>query len=141
MLEKRIMVTLPEATVQRLEQAAQLSQRSVDEMVASAIDAMVAVSLQPANEWAAMHLLSDETLWQATQPTLSPAEQARLHDLNHVAGERSLTEPEQREQTALLEAYQHSIVRRSQALAILKLRGHTIRQDIPAYTNESVGDS
>lgn len=98
-------------------------------MLATTIDAILAVSPQLANEWAAMHLLSDEDLWQATQPTLSPTEQERLQELNHLAGEQALTEQELSEQIALLEAYQRSIVRRSQAIAILKLRGHTISQE------------
>jgi hypothetical protein len=140
-LEKTITVTLPEVTFQRLEQAAQLAHRSVDEMLATTIDAILAVSPQLANEWAAMHLLSDEALWQATQPTFTPAEQKRLRELNHWAGERELSTQEMREQAALLEAYQRSIVRRSQAIAILKLRGHSIPQDIPAYPNESSTNS
>jgi hypothetical protein len=139
-VEKTITVTLPEATFHRLEQAAQLAHRSVDEMLATTIDAILAVSPQLANEWAAMHLLSDEDLWQATQPALTPTQQERLHELNHLAGERALTKQELSEQIALLEAYQRSIVRRSQAIAILKLRGHTISQDIPTYSNESAVD-
>ena len=141
MLEKTITVTLPEATFHRLKEAAQLTHRSVDEMLATTIDAILAVSPQLAKEWAAMHLLSDEALWQATQPTLTPTEQERLHELNHLAGERSLTEQEMSEQTTLLEAYHRSTVRRSQAIAILKLRGHSIPQDIPTYPNESAINS
>lgn len=141
MLEKTITVTLPEATFHRLKQAAQLAQRSIDEMLVTTIDAILAVSPQLANEWTAMHLLSDEALWQATQPALTPTEQERLHELNHLAGERALTEQEMSEQTALLEAYQRSIVRRSQAIAILKLRAHSIPQDISAYPHESTINS
>src|SRR5262245_14672231 len=132
MLEKTITVTLPEITVQRLEQAAQLAHRSVDEMLATTIEAILAISPQLANEWAAMHLLSDEALWKATQPTFTRAEQKRLYELNHLAGEQELSTQEMSEQAALLEAYQRSIVRRSQAIAILKLRGHPIPQDIPS---------
>ena len=141
MLDKTITVTLPETTLHRLNQAAQLAQRSVDELLATTIEAMLAVPPQLANEWAAMHFLSDEALWQATQPMLTRTEQARLHELNHLAGERALTESELQEQTALLEAYQRSIVRRSQALAILKLRGHSIPQNLPTYPNESASKS
>ena len=141
MLEKTITVTLPEATFHRLEQAAQLAHRSVDEMLATTIDVILAVSPQLANEWAAMHLLSDEALWHAAKPALTPTEQERLHELNHLAGERALTEPELSEQTTLLETYQRSIIRRSQAIAILKLRGHPIHRDISIYPNESTINS
>ena len=60
------------------------------------------------------------------QPSLSPAEAARLKQLNHAAGERSLTQAEVSEQAALLEAYHLSVLRRAQALAILVQRGHAI---------------
>ncbi len=131
MLEKTITVTLPEATFYRLKQAAQLTHRSIDEILAATIEAILAVSPQLTNEWSAMHLLSDEALWQATEPALTATEQERLHQLNHLAGEVPLTEQELSEQIVLLEAYQRSIVRRSQALAILRLRNHSIPQNIP----------
>jgi len=60
------------------------------------------------------------------QPSLSPAEAARLKQLNHAAGERSLTQAEVSEQAALLEACHLSVLRRAQALAILAQRGHAI---------------
>jgi hypothetical protein len=41
-----------------------------------------------------MHLLSDEALWAAAQPTLSPAQRLRLEQLNHIAGARELTKQE-----------------------------------------------
>lgn len=75
---------------------------------------------------AAMHLLSDQALWSAAQPALSQAEQHRLRQLNHAAGERDLTAAEGEEQTALLESYHISVLRRAQALAILTQRGHEI---------------
>lgn len=135
MLKKSITVTLTESAFHKLEQAAQLTHRSVEEILATTIDAVLAIPPKPTDEWAAMHLLSDEALWQATQPTITPAEQEQLHELNHLAGERPLTDEEIITQENLLEAYQRSIVRRSQAIAILKLRGHSIPQDIQAYPN------
>jgi len=141
MVEKTITVTLPETTVQRLEQAAELAHRSVDEMLATTIDTILAISPQLANEWAAMHLLSDVALWQATEPALTQTEQDRLHELNYIAGERALDEQEMSEQNDLLEAYQRSVVRRSQALAILKMRGHSIQQDMPSFPGGSTNDS
>jgi hypothetical protein len=79
-----------------------------------------------AAEFAAMNLLSDQALFAAAQPSLSPAESAWLKQLNHAAGERSLTQAEISEQTALLGAYHLSVLRRAQALAILAQRGHAI---------------
>ena len=76
------------------------------------------------------------------QPSLSPAEAARLKQLNHAAGERSLTQAEVSEQAALLEAYHLSVLRRAQALAILAQRGHAIpyRTSLEARANGQPSD-
>ena len=79
-----------------------------------------------ANELSAMHLFSDEALWAATHPRLSPAEQVHLSLLNHKAGERPLTQAEAAEQEHLLTAYHRSVLRRAKALAILAQRGHPL---------------
>ncbi len=86
-------------------------------------------------EFEAMRLLSDQAMQAAAQPSLSPAESYRLRQLNHDAGERSLTHAEEAEQTTLLAAYHHSVLRRAQALAILAQRGH----EIPYRTSLEIG--
>lgn len=135
MADQTLTITLPEAAVRRLRRAAELTYRSVDEVVATTINAALpALPNLPtdlADELAAMHLLSDAALWAAAQPSLAPTEQYRLQQLNDVAGERALTQAEADEQAALLLAYHRSILRRAQAFAILAQRGHTIQPDTP----------
>lgn len=140
MTVKTLTVTLPEPIFLKLQKAAEMTYRSVDDLLASTIDATLSA---PPNlpdeltrELAALHLLSDEALWAALQPSLSPTEQHRLHQLNHLAGERTLTNAETTEQTALLNAYYRSMLRRAQAIAILKQRGH----DISAVTLSTHGN-
>lgn len=130
MQEQTITVTLPPPLLDKLKRAAKLTYRSIDEVVASTIDAaLIAPPDLPddlAGELAAMRLLSDQALQAATYPSLSPADQERLRQLNHIAGERALTAAESAEQMALLDAYQRAVVRRAQALAILVERGYRI---------------
>ena len=127
---KTLTVTMPETVFLKLQKAAEMTYRSVDDVLASTIDATLnAPSNLPedlASELSAMHLLSDEALWAAVQPSFSPTEQHRLQQLNHVAGERPLTVAETAEQTTLLNAYYRSMLRRAQAILILKQRGHPI---------------
>jgi hypothetical protein len=135
MLGKTIAVQLPESAFRKLKRAAELMYRSVDEILVSTIDAaLIAPPNLPsdlADELAAMHLLSDDALRAAAQPSLSPAEKHRLQQLNHVAGERPLTQAESAEQAVLLRAYHRSVLRRAQALAVLAQRGHFIpREDL-----------
>jgi hypothetical protein len=132
-LEQTLTVRLPPPILDKLRRAAELTYRSVDEVLASAINATLIAPVglpdDLAGELAAMRLLSDQALRAAVHPSLSPAEQHRLHQLNHTAGERSLTPAEAAEQTALLTAYHRSVLRRAQALAILAERGHPIRAE------------
>lgn len=130
MLEQTLTVRLPTSVVAKLKRAAAITHRSVDEIVATTVDAVLmespGVPQELADDFAAMHLLTDQALWANAQPSVSPAEIHRLRQLNHAAGERSLTEAEASEQTALLAAYHVSVLRRAQALAILAERGHPI---------------
>lgn len=145
--EQTLTVRLPASVVSKLQRAAALTYRSVDDIVATTVDAALAeapnIPAAVAAEFAAMNLLSDQALFAAAQPSLSPAESARLRQLNHAAGERSLTQAELSEQTALLGAYHLSVLRRAQALAILAQRGHTIpyRTSIEADADDQSFDS
>ncbi|MEW5986882.1 MAG: hypothetical protein AB1791_09645 [Chloroflexota bacterium] len=130
MLEETLTIQLPRTTYRKLKRAAEMTYRSVDEVLAATIDAtlIAPADLPPelADELAAMRLLSDKALWAAVRPSLSPAEQFRLEQINHTAGERTLTGAEEAEQITLLTAYYRSALRRAQALAILAQRGHPI---------------
>jgi hypothetical protein len=127
---KTYTVTMPETVFLKLQKAAEMTYRSVDDLLSSTIDAtLIAPANLPeelARELSAMHVLSDEALWAAVHPSFSPTEQHRLQQLNHVAGERTLTVAETTEQTILLNAYYRSMLRRAQAILILKQRGHLI---------------
>jgi len=130
MSEKMVTVELPASIFRKLQRAAELTYRPLGELLTSTLNAvLVAPSGLPADladELAAMHVLSDDALWSATRPSLAAAEQHRLQHLNHAAGERPLTQAEEAEQTALIHAYQRSLLRRAQAPAILAQRGYQI---------------
>lgn len=140
MTTQRVSVGLPRSLFRKIEQAAALTHRSVEEVLATTVNAVLAAPPglpdELAGELAAMHLFSDEALWAATQPSLAPSEQARLEQLNHKAGERPLTPAEAGEQANLLAAYYRSVLRRAQALAILAQRGHPLPAEIAPGDND-----
>ncbi len=137
--EQTLTVRLPASVAAKLQRAAALTYRSVDDIVATTVDAALAeLPSAPADlapEFAAMHLLSDQALQATAWPSISPAELHRLRQLNQAAGERSLTQAEAAEQEALLTTYHISVLRRAQALAILAQRGH----EIPYRTSLEAG--
>jgi len=114
---------------------AELTYQTVDEVIVSTFETTVegesALPDELAAELAAMQLYSDDGLWAAIRPSMSAYEQHRLAQLNEFAGERSLTEREEAEQADLLYAYDRSVLRRAQSLALLKQRGHDVT---PALT-------
>lgn len=133
MSEKMVEVRVSETVYRRLQRAAELTYRSVDEILTSTIEASLPsppdLPDEIAETLAAMHTLSDDALWSATKPSLSLADQTRLRQLNHLAGQRPLTSAEKAEQESLITAYHHAVLRRAQALAILAQRGHPIKLD------------
>lgn len=130
MATQTMSVPLPKSVFLKLDRAAKLTHRSVEDVLATTVNAVLieppGLPTEIANELAAMHLFSDKALLAATQPSLSPAKQFRLSQLNHTAGERPLTQAEEVEQQRLLNAYRRSVLRRAQALAILAQRGHPL---------------
>jgi len=130
MTTQTVSVGLPRSVFLKLERAAELTHRTIEDVLVTTVNAALVehpdLPTDLANELSAMHLFSDEALWAATHPRLSPAEQVRLSQLNHKAGERPLTQAEVAEQEHLLTAYHHSVLRRAKALAILAQRGHPL---------------
>lgn len=133
MRETTINVPLPQSTYRKLQRAAELTYRTVNDVlfdvIESSLPTLPDVPSPLDEELAAMRLLSDNALWAATNPSISAAEQARLSQLNQIAGKRALTLPEVAEQEDLLAAYNYSLLRRAQAFAILSQRGHPIKPD------------
>lgn len=129
-MAQTLTLTLPDSVVWKLQRASELTYLSMDEIVAGAVDAtLIGEQMLPAAleaELAVMHLFSDEALWTATYPSISLFEQERLAQINELAHERPLSRAEELEQQALLDAYNRSMLRRAQALALLKQRGHDI---------------
>lgn len=123
-------IDLPEALFLRLKRAAELTHRSVEDLAATTLEAALPLAtdlpLEIAQELAAMHVFSDDALWEATVPSLAPTEAVQLRQLNRAAGERSLTPVEQAHQERLIMAYRYAVLRRAQALALLAQRGHSL---------------
>lgn len=140
MTTRTVSVQVPEPIFLKLKRAADMTCRPVEEVLAATLNAALPEpsGLPPdlADELASMHLFSDDALWAATEPSLSPTEQSRLGQLNRIAGQRPLTKAENAEQEQLLAAYHRSVLRRARALAILAQRGHPI----PEIGLQAAGD-
>ena len=141
MTMQTVSIELPRSVFLKLKRAAELTHRSVGEVLVATVNVALVeppgLPVDLAHELAAMPLLSDEALWAAVHPSLSPAEQFRLSQLNHKAGERPLAKAEEAEQEHLLAAYHRSVLRRAKALAILTQRGHPLPVETEYFDSPS----
>ena len=125
-----VKVRVPVPLYDRLKRAAELTHRSVEDILATTVNAALApdptLPTDLADDLAAMAVFSDDALWAAAESSLSPAQQLRLEQLSTVADTRSLTPAESSELTDLMEQYDRSVLRRAKALSILAQRGYSI---------------
>lgn len=134
MSERTISVELAESTYEKLKRAAELTQRSVADVLNSTIDAALVVDSdlpqELSNELAAMHVMSDAALFSALYPIFTSEHDERLDQLSQTAEQRPLGNSEKEERESLLRLYDKSIIRRAQAMAILHQRGHSITREL-----------
>ena len=121
---------LPSRFVQRLRRIAATTHRSVEDVLTATVETMLPIDenldAALADELTAMQLFSDDALIAAVRPSITPAQEARLTQLTSASDSRELSKSEQQEVADLLLAVDRSMLRRAQALALLKLRGHSI---------------
>jgi hypothetical protein len=126
-----IQIELPSETFAQLEEVARQQQRGVDDIVrAMILHELPGLPPLPEDieaELAAFERLSDDVLWLLAKNTLTAAQQEELAALNETNQQRDLTALERERQQLLLDAYDRAVIRRAQAAAILKERGHDVR--------------
>ena len=125
-----VSVELPEPIFRRLRHIAEVTHRSVEDVLATTVDAALpqtpGVPPEVADDLAAMAVFSDAALWTAAETTLSPEQQRRLNQLTQEGEARLLTDAEAAELTQLIDAYDRAVLRRAKALALLAQRGFDI---------------
>jgi hypothetical protein len=124
-------IALPEEIYQRFQDAAALTQRPLEDVIVQTIRGNlppVLADLAPEHRGlvADLQRLEDDALWAIGKEPLPTAQWRRHQRLLHKAEQGPLTPVEEAELTALREATDRFVTRRSFALALLKWRGHTI---------------
>ena len=110
---------MAEATRQPLEQVLQAT-------IARALPPLDDVPPEEAAELSALAMLEDAALWQAARASMTPAEQAALHDLLDRQNAGELTSPDQLHLQALSDAYGKLTVRKAHAYLLLARRGYRV---------------
>jgi predicted DNA-binding protein len=120
----QVTVTLPTEILQRAEQLARYTGRSVNQLLAETIELSLrplgtsSLSEEDMTEWP-----DERVLETADNPGLSTAEDRRLSELLHRQQAGVLTAVERTELTALMEVYQTQLLRKARALREAVHRG------------------
>jgi hypothetical protein len=124
-----VQLNLPKHVLQRLQRAAEVMQRPLDEVIEQTIlgnlpptPTDVPPSLQ--DEFASWQRADNQTLWRMARETLPPEQWTRREALLDRQQEAKLSEAEQQELAQLREKIDLFVMHRSYVLALLKRRGH-----------------
>ena len=125
-----ITISVPDVLYQKLKARAEQTQRSVE---AEALDALVAsvpivdeLPTEFKDSLAQLSLLDDEALWRASRTTFPTDAAHQLEDLHLKRQREGLTESEAQSAATLLQQYERAMLVRTQAVALLKQRGHDV---------------
>lgn len=125
-----MMLEVPEPVFRRLQHIAEITNRSIQEVLVATVNVALPsdaeLPTEVADELAAMSMFNDDALWAAVESSLSPSQQRRLRQLNETADIRPLTDAEEKELAQLVEAYDRAVLRRARALALLAHRGYDV---------------
>jgi hypothetical protein len=127
MPDQRVTLNLPEAILQRANQAAQALQHPVEEVLVDMLAAVLPDIDDAPDDMRAdltrMTWLSDQELWNVARDTMPNEQQERLQRLAEIQAQRPLTPDEQRTLDALRTVYGRVTLRKARAYALLSLRG------------------
>ena len=129
MLRKSITLDLPDDLYEHVRQVAVQSQRPLERVVLESLRLLFAppsTSADGATGLAALSNYADEQLWAVVYRHLPWPQSQRLHALSIQNKLGRLTENEQPELEDLLSLNDRIMLMRSEALLILKSRGHNI---------------
>jgi predicted transcriptional regulator len=126
-MSRPIAFEISDEIYERIEKIARNSNRSPESILRDSVT-MLFGSTEASLSSEAMEALSDAELWAVAQQHLAFPVDTRLRALTELGKLGKLTEPEQQELEQLVDRYDEYVWQRSQALLLLKQRGHDVEQ-------------
>lgn len=122
-----VTLTLPDKTIQRLEQTAAGTHRTLEKVITESLVTQIeqqAIDEQPAP----LANCTDKQLWAMVYRMLSPKQKSCYDILTDKLEDSLAFSPEENEYQALNNLIMDHLLLRSEALALLKERGHDVSQ-------------
>ena len=120
-MSQTLTITLPDSVFKTLTRMAELTYRSVDEVVASTVETTLVspdLSADLAGELTQMAFLSDKDLWRAARSRLTTEENERMQELLDKRQRIGLSAQEDQEADDLLLRYDRRMLLRAQSMAL-----------------------
>ncbi len=126
MTQASILLQLPDELYERLREIADDSHRPVESVLIDSLSLLFGdlPTINPEQ----LVKFSDEQLWALVHRQIAWPQDARLRELTARGKQGRLSEDEQSELEALIDAYDQYVLLRSQALIQLKQRGYNVEQ-------------
>lgn len=130
MTTQTITLELPEPLYRSAHQMAKAAQKPLETVLRDSLVHMLPplddVPPEKAAELAKLALLDDAALWLEARATMSPAEQAEIHQLLDRQSADELTSAERARLRELLDTYGRLTVRKAHAYLLLARRGYRV---------------
>jgi len=126
MSQAPILLQLPDKLYERLREIADDSQRPMESVLIDSLTLLFGElpSINPQQ----LTTYTDEQLWAVVHRLIAWPQDARLNELTAASKQGRLSSAEQTELESLINAYDQYVLLRSQALLILRQRGHNVEQ-------------
>ncbi|MCB0197427.1 MAG: hypothetical protein KDJ65_36100 [Anaerolineae bacterium] len=131
MTSRTITLDLPESLYVRLQQAAQATQQSFDAILLRVVQVGSPpgwddVPAEFQTDLAALDRLDDTALWQVARVRQSDADMTRYQTLLDKNSNATISSDEKEELNQLRTTFDRHMLRKAQALALLRWRGHQV---------------
>ncbi len=130
--QKSVTLQLPDDLYERVQEAAEASDRPLEKVLIESLDVLFAhpaESLSTDNLLAEMASYSNAQLWAVVYRRLPWTQSLRWHELSAERKQGTLVDAEQKELEGLVNLVERDMLLRSEALLLLKQRG----QDVDDY--------
>ena len=129
MADKIVTLHIPDALYERVQQVAAASERPFESVVVESLDELFTQIDRAQNVDSALDALQeyeDFQLWAVVKRRLSPADEEKLYAIKDKEKSRLASPEETAELDQIMKQVNRDMLFRSQALVILKERGHDI---------------
>ena len=130
MNQSTVELQIPPEVYERVRQIAKASNRSVESVLQDGLTLLFGALPDTGISPDELKNYTDEQLWAIVHQRLAWPQDTRLRELIALGKQGQITEDEKAEMERLIDLVDHQMLLRSQALLLLKQRGHNVEKQL-----------